>query len=117
MTANLPIQIQMSDGAAARVAHLVAAEGNPALKLRVLVQGGGCSGLQYKCSLDAANREGDTTLVKDGAALVIDALSYPFLEGAEIDCEQSLQGAQFVVRNPNAEATCGCGTSFSPAGC
>ena len=110
--------IRFTDSAAERVARLVADEGNPALKLRVLVEGGGCSGLQYKFALDAAVQEGDTTLaMRDGAALLIDAMSYPYLVGAEIDCEHSLKGTQFVVRNPNAQATCGCGSSFTPSGC
>jgi len=111
--ATAPGTIRFTDRAAARVAALVAREGNPLLKLRVLVQGGGCSGFQYKFSFDAAVREGDVAIEHDGAALLVDAVSYPYLCGAEIDCEESLKGAQFVVRNPNAEATCGCGSSFS----
>lgn len=108
-----PSSIHFTDRAAARVAMLAADEGNPELKLRVLVQGGGCSGFQYKFSFDTAAQEGDITVERNGAELLVDAMSYPFLAGAEIDCEESLKGSQFVVRNPGAESTCGCGSSFS----
>jgi len=100
--------IRLSDDAAARVKHLVAEKGNMQLRLRAHVDGCGCEGFQYQVSLDDVVRDGDVTLAQDGAALVVDPMSYPYLQGSEIDCLQGSQGMQFVVRNPNAEAGCGC---------
>ncbi len=101
-------------GAAAnKVAQLIAEEGNPGLMLRVYIQGGGCSGFQYGFTFDEAVQEGDTEVVTDGVKLVIDPMSMQYLMGAEIDYTEGLQGAQFVIRNPNASTTCGCGSSFS----
>ena len=105
--------ILFTDSAAAKVADLIAEEGNPDLKLRVFVQGGGCSGFQYGFTFDEAVNEDDTTMSKNGVSLLIDAMSYQYLIGAEIDYKEDLQGAQFVIRNPNAASTCGCGSSFS----
>ncbi len=102
-----------TDSAAAKVAELVAEEGNPALKLRVFVQGGGCAGFQYGFTFDEEVNEDDTQMVKNGVALLIDAMSLQYLVGAEIDYKEDLDGAQFVIRNPNATTTCGCGSSFS----
>lgn len=99
--------------AAARVCELVREEGQPALKLRVSVSGGGCSGFQYGFEFDTEQADDDFVLQRDGATLLIDPLSLPYLQGAQVDFEDSLKGAQFVVRNPNATATCGCGTSFT----
>lgn len=99
--------------AASKVAHLIAEEGNPDLMLRVYIQGGGCSGFQYGFTFDEAVQEGDTEVVTDGVKLLIDPMSMQYLMGAEIDYTEGLQGAQFVIRNPNASTTCGCGSSFS----
>ena len=108
-----PEPIVFTDSAAAKVADLIAEEGNPDLKLRVFVQGGGCSGFQYGFTFDEVTNEDDTTMTKNGVSLLIDAMSYQYLLGAEIDYKEDLQGAQFVIRNPNATTTCGCGSSFS----
>ena len=102
-----------TDSAAAKVADLVAEEGNPELKLRVFVQGGGCSGFQYGFTFDEVVNEDDTQMAKNGVTLLIDAMSLQYLMGAEIDYKEDLQGAQFVIKNPNATTTCGCGSSFS----
>ena len=109
----MPAPIVFSDSAAAKVAELIIEEGNPDLKLRVFVQGGGCSGFQYGFTFDDEVNEDDTTMVKNGVQLLIDSMSYQYLVGAEIDYKEDLEGAQFVIRNPNAESTCGCGSSFS----
>ena len=105
--------ILFTDSAAAKVADLIAEEGNPDLKLRVFVQGGGCSGFQYGFTFDEITNDDDTVMTKNGVSLLIDAMSYQYLVGAEIDYKEDLQGAQFVIRNPNATTTCGCGSSFS----
>ena len=102
-----------TDSAAAKVKELIDEEGNPALKLRVFVQGGGCSGFQYGFTFDEAVNDDDTQMVKSGVTLLIDAMSLQYLMGAEIDYKEDLQGAQFVIKNPNATTTCGCGSSFS----
>lgn len=104
----------LTDAAAARLRALMREEGNPDLKLRVYVQGGGCSGFQYGFALETAAAADDTLIERDGAAILVDAVSAPYLAGAEVDFHEDLQGAQFVIRNPNANATCGCGTSFAP---
>jgi iron-sulfur cluster insertion protein len=110
---EMPEPINFTDSAAAKVADLIAEEGNPELKLRVFVQGGGCSGFQYGFTFDEVTNEDDTTMTKNGVSLLIDAMSYQYLLGAEIDYKEDLQGAQFVIKNPNATTTCGCGSSFS----
>lgn len=102
-----------TDSAANKVKDLIAEEGNPALKLRVFVSGGGCSGFQYGFTFDEEVAEDDTALEKNGVTLLIDAMSYQYLVGAEIDYTEGLEGSQFVIRNPNAESTCGCDSSFS----
>ncbi len=102
-----------SDSAAGKVKSLIEEEGNSNLKLRVFVTGGGCSGFQYGFTFDEAVNEGDTTVEKNGVTLLIDPMSYQYLVGAEIDYTEGLEGAQFVIRNPNATTTCGCGSSFS----
>ncbi len=99
--------------AASKVAQLINDEGNPGLMLRVYIQGGGCSGFQYGFTFDEAIQEGDTEVVTDGVKLLVDPMSMQYLMGAEIDYTEGLQGAQFVIRNPNATTTCGCGSSFS----
>src|SRR5512139_2034040 len=102
-----------TDGAANKVRLLIEEEGNPDLKLRVFVQGGGCSGFQYGFTFDEVINEDDATMVKNGVTLLIDSMSYQYLTGAEIDYKEDLEGAQFVIKNPNATTTCGCGSSFS----
>lgn len=102
-----------TSAAAAKVAALIREEGNPDLMLRVYIQGGGCSGFQYGFTFEETIQEGDTEVVKDGVKLLIDPMSLQYLTGAEIDYTEGLQGAQFVIRNPNATTTCGCGSSFS----
>ena len=119
---EMPTPILFTDSAAAKVADLIAEEGNPDLKLRVFVQGGGCSGFQYGFSFeeeiadddfDEITNDDDTIMSKNGVSLLIDAMSYQYLLGAEIDYKEDLQGAQFVIKNPNAQSTCGCGSSFT----
>jgi len=110
---DMPAPLVFTDSAAAKVSDLVAEEGNPDLKLRVFVQGGGCSGFQYGFTFDEVVNEDDTQMSKNGVTLLIDAMSYQYLVGAEIDYKEDLEGAQFVIRNPNASTTCGCGSSFS----
>ncbi len=110
---ELPSPLLFSDAAASKVKQLIDEEGNPSLKLRVFVQGGGCSGFQYGFSFDETVNEDDTTMERNGVTLLIDAMSYQYLVGAEIDYKDDLEGAQFVIRNPNATTTCGCGSSFS----
>ena len=102
-----------TSSAASKVAQLISEEGNPDLMLRVYIQGGGCSGFQYGFTFDEEVQEGDTEVVKDGVTLLVDPMSLQYLMGAEIDYSEGLQGAQFVIRNPNATTTCGCGSSFS----
>lgn len=109
----MPMPINFTDAAAEKVAQLIEEEGNPDLKLRVFVQGGGCSGFQYGFTFDEITNEDDTTMEKNGVQLLIDAMSYQYLVGAEIDYKDDLEGAQFVIKNPNAQSTCGCGSSFS----
>lgn len=99
--------------AASKVKQLIDEEGNDNLKLRVFVTGGGCSGFQYGFTFDEAVNDGDTSVVTDGVTLLIDPMSFQYLVGAEIDYKEDLSGAQFVIRNPNATTTCGCGSSFS----
>ena len=110
---QLDAPLAFTSAAAAKVASLIAEEGNPALKLRVYITGGGCSGFQYGFTFDEITNEDDTTMSKNGVSLLIDAMSYQYLIGAEIDYKEDLQGAQFVIKNPNATSTCGCGSSFS----
>ena len=105
--------LQFTDAAAAKVRELIDEEGNPQLALRVYIQGGGCSGFQYGFSFDENRAEDDLALEKAGVTLLVDPLSLQYLAGAEIDYSESLSGAQFVIRNPNAKTTCGCGSSFT----
>lgn len=110
---ELPDLLVFTDSAANKVRELIEEEGNPDLKLRVFVSGGGCSGFQYGFTFDEEVAEDDTTLEKNGVTLLIDSMSYQYLSGAEIDYSEGLEGSQFVIRNPNATSTCGCGSSFS----
>lgn len=102
-----------TDAAAAKVSELIREESNPNLKLRVFVQGGGCSGFQYGFTFDENLEEGDTRVENGGVTLLIDPMSIQYLAGAEIDYKEDIEGAQFVIRNPNASTTCGCGSSFN----
>ncbi|MFN7182977.1 MAG: iron-sulfur cluster insertion protein ErpA [Thermomonas haemolytica] len=105
--------LRFTAAAASKVRELVAEEGNPALKLRVYIQGGGCSGFQYGFEFDEGQEPDDLAIATDGATLLVDPLSLQYLMGAEVDYSESLAGAQFVIRNPNAKTTCGCGSSFT----
>lgn len=111
--AEPPVPLIFTDSAAAKVADLIAEEGNPELKLRVFVQGGGCSGFQYGFTFDDAVNEDDTAFDKNGVTLLVDAMSFQYLVGAEIDYKEDINGSQFVIKNPNASSSCGCGSSFS----
>jgi iron-sulfur cluster insertion protein len=111
--AEPPTPLVFTDSAAAKVADLIAEEGNPELKLRVFVQGGGCSGFQYGFTFDDAVNEDDTQFEKNGVTLLVDSMSFQYLVGAEIDYKEDINGSQFVIKNPNAQTTCGCGSSFS----
>ena len=102
-----------SDNAVAKVRELIEEEGNPNLKLRVFVTGGGCSGFQYGFTFEEEINDDDTQMQKGGVTLLIDSMSLQYLVGAEIDYTEGLEGSQFVIRNPNATTTCGCGSSFS----
>lgn len=108
-----PAVISLTSNAVGKVKSLVGEEGNPQLKLRVFVTGGGCSGFQYGFSFDEEVNEDDTIVSESGADLIIDPLSYQYLIGARVDYIEGLQGAKFVVNNPMAATTCGCGSSFS----
>jgi iron-sulfur cluster insertion protein len=105
--------LNFTDAAARKVGQLIEQEGNPDLKLRVYIQGGGCSGFQYGFTFDEEIQEGDTQITNGGVVLLVDPLSVQYLMGAEIDYREDLSGAQFIIRNPNATTTCGCGSSFS----
>jgi len=102
-----------TDNAANKVKQLIEEEGNAELKLRVFVSGGGCSGFQYGFTFDEVANEDDTVMSKNGVQLLIDPMSFQYLVGAEIDYQDNLEGSQFVIKNPNATTTCGCGSSFS----
>ena len=108
-TTETPDLLVFTDSAANKVKELIEEEGNPGLKLRVFVSGGGCSGFQYGFTFDEDVAEDDTAMEKNGVTLLIDPMSYQYLVGAEIDYSEGLEGAQFVIRNPNASTTCGCG--------
>lgn len=110
---EMPSPFVFTDSAANKVKELIAEEGNPELKLRVFVTGGGCSGFQYGFTFDEVVNEDDTSMEKNGVTLLIDPMSYQYLVGAEIDYSEGLEGSQFVIKNPNATSTCGCGSSFS----
>ena len=108
-----PNEIRLSDKAVSKVRALVEDEGNPGLKLRVYITGGGCSGFQYGFSFDETVSEDDMVVERDGVTALIDAMSYQYLVGSEVDYSEGLEGSRFVVNNPNAVTTCGCGASFS----
>ena len=108
-----PAPFLVSSSAARRVAEIVAAEGNPALKLRIAVSGGGCSGFQYGFTLDDSTTPDDVAVSRDGVTVLSDTVSLDLMRGCEIDFVEDLAGASFQIRNPNAKTSCGCGTSFS----
>ena len=109
----IPPPLEFTDRAAAKLAELLLEENNSALKLRVFISGGGCSGFQYGFAFDENEQEGDAVVVKGGVVLLVDPMSVQYLLGAEIDYEEDLQGAAFTISNPNASTTCGCGSSFT----
>lgn len=113
MVAEMEAPLLFTDSAANKVKQLIEEEGNADLKLRVFVSGGGCSGFQYGFTFDEVVNEDDTVMNKNGVQLLIDPMSFQYLVGAEIDYTEGLEGAQFVIKNPNATTTCGCGSSFS----
>jgi iron-sulfur cluster insertion protein len=108
-----PTPLNFTDSAALKVRQLIQEEKNDALMLRIFIQGGGCSGFQYGFTFDESLKEDDTVVEKHGVKLLVDPMSIMYLMGAEIDYSEGLEGAQFVIRNPNAATTCGCGSSFS----
>ena len=109
----MPSQLEFTPCAAAKVADLIVEEGNPELKLRLYVTGGGCSGFSYGFAFDEVAAEDDTMIMTEGVALVVDAMSLQYVLGARVDFEDGLEGSRFVIHNPNAQTTCGCGSSFS----
>ena len=110
---EMPTPINFSDNAVKKVKELIDEEGTPDLKLRVFVSGGGCSGFQYGFTFEESENDDDTKVTKDSVTLLIDPMSLQYLAGAEIDYQDNVQGSQFVIKNPNATTTCGCGSSFS----
>ena len=112
-TFDMPSPLKVSESAARKVRELIEQEQNPDLKLRIFIQGGGCSGFQYGFTFDDAVNDDDTRVEKEGVTLLIDPLSFQYLVGAEIDYQEGIEGAQFILKNPNAKTTCGCGSSFS----
>ena len=111
--AAIPSPLIFSEAAASKVKELIEDEGNEALMLRVFISGGGCSGFQYGFTFDEEIGDGDTIVENEGVKLLVDPMSFQYLSGAEIDYSEGMEGAQFVIRNPNATTTCGCGSSFS----
>lgn len=113
MTMQNTTPLSFTDSAASKVKQLIEEEGNDNLNLRVFVSGGGCSGFQYGFTFDETINEDDTIMEKNGVKLLVDPMSFQYLIGAEIDYQENLKGAQFVIKNPGATSTCGCGSSFS----
>jgi iron-sulfur cluster insertion protein len=112
-TGYVPDPLNFTDSAVSKVRELIEDEGNTGLMLRVYISGGGCSGFQYGFTFDEKTTDGDTVIEREGVKLLVDPMSIQYLAGAEIDYSEGLEGAQFVIRNPNARTTCGCGSSFS----
>ena len=106
-------EIVFNDGAARKVSTMIESEGNPELKLRVYITGGGCSGFSYGFTFDQEHKEGDSVVINDDVTLVVDPMSYQYLIGSVVDYIEDLQGSRFIISNPNAKTTCGCGSSFS----
>lgn len=109
----VPTPLLFTNNAARKVKTLIEEEGNPSLKLRVFVTGGGCSGFQYGFTFDDEMAEDDTVIERDGVNLIVDSMSFQYLAGSEVDYQEGLEGSRFVIKNPNAATTCGCGQSFS----
>ena len=109
-----PQLVKMAPGAIAKIKELIAEENNPNLKLRMFVSGGGCSGMQYGFTFEESSNEDDFDLEFDGIHVLVDSMSSQYLHGAEVDYTESLQGSQFSIKNPQAQTTCGCGSSFNP---
>jgi iron-sulfur cluster insertion protein len=107
--------IEITDSANAKITDILSEENNPDLKLRVFVQGGGCSGFQYGFTLDEIKNEDDWVIEKPGMTVLIDSMSMQYMVGAKIDYKETLMGSEFVIKNPNAQSTCGCGSSFTVA--
>ncbi|MBS35825.1 MAG: iron-sulfur cluster insertion protein ErpA [Thiotrichales bacterium] len=105
--------IVLTDNAARKIGELVTKQADPSLMLRVYIEGGGCSGFQYGFELDAESNDDDTVVENAGVKMVVDALSFQYLLGSEVDFKEDLMGARFIVNNPNASTTCGCGASFA----
>lgn len=112
-TSEIPAPVDFTDSAASKVRELIEEEENQDLKLRVYIQGGGCSGFQYGFTFEEEQQSDDTSIEKGGVTLLIDPMSFQYLVGAKIDYKEDLEGARFVINNPNAATTCGCGSSFS----
>jgi iron-sulfur cluster insertion protein len=113
LPAGIPNQLEFTAAAASKVAELISEEGNPDLKLRLYETGGGCSGFSYGFAFDDTLAEDDSQIITAGVALVVDAMSLQYVLGARVDFEDGLEGSRFVIHNPNAQTTCGCGSSFS----
>jgi len=113
LSGMMPSALEFTAAAAAKVSELILEEGNPNLKLRLYVTGGGCSGFSYGFAFDDQFAEDDTQTMTEGVALVVDAMSLQYVQGAKVDFEDGLEGSRFVIHNPNAQTTCGCGSSFS----
>lgn len=109
----MPSPLEFTSAAASKVAELIVEEGNPALKLRLYVTGGGCSGFSYGFAFDEEVAADDSLIMTNGVAMVVDAMSLQYVAGARVDFEDGLEGSRFVINNPNAQTTCGCGSSFS----
>ena len=109
----MPTPVNFTDNAVNKVKELIEEEGTADLKLRVFVSGGGCSGFQYGFTFEESENDDDTKVTKDSVTLLIDPMSLQYLTGAEIDYQDNVQGSQFVIKNPQATSTCGCGSSFS----
>lgn len=109
----IPAPLIFSDNAVSKVRSLIDEEGNDQLSLRVFVTGGGCSGFQYGFTFDDELAEDDTVVERDGVRLIVDPMSFQYLAGSEVDYQEGLEGSRFVINNPNASTTCGCGSSFS----
>jgi len=108
------MNLTITENATTKIADIIAEEGNPELKLRMYVQGGGCSGMSYGFTLDEVQNEDDWVIPAGSASILVDSMSMQYIAGAEVDFKDDLSGSQFVINNPNAQTTCGCGSSFQP---
>jgi iron-sulfur cluster insertion protein len=108
------MNLTITENATAKIIEVIQEEGNPELKLRMYVQGGGCSGMSYGFTLDEVQNEDDWVIPAGSATILVDSMSMQYITGAEVDFKDDLSGSQFVINNPNAQTTCGCGSSFQP---